>query len=95
MDPRQLLRRDVEVDSSYVCLNLKARNDQTLTIRDEVYKKLVSVKDPDESFSDLLTRLVEGGSSVDSLRRLRGSVIFTDKQKMIKEISVFRSETRD
>jgi len=68
---------------------------KTLTIRDEVYKKLVSVKDPDESFSDLFTRLVEGGSSADALRRLRGSVVFIDKQKMVKEISLRRAEVRD
>ena len=68
---------------------------KTLTIRDEVYKKLVSVKDPDESFSDLFTRLVEGGSSAAALRRLRGSVVFIDKQKMVKEISLRRAEVRD
>lgn len=68
---------------------------KTLTIRDEVYQKLVSVKDPDESFSDLFTRLVEGGSSVGALRRLRGSVSFTDKRRMIGEISARRAEVRD
>ena len=78
----------------YVCLHTKRPLTKTLTIRDEVYEKLVSVKDPDESFSELFTRLVVGGSSIDALRRLRGTITYADKQKMIKEISDRRAEVR-
>ncbi|MDG6991131.1 MAG: hypothetical protein JRM99_06885 [Nitrososphaerota archaeon] len=67
---------------------------KTLTIKDEVYKKLVAVKDPDESFSDLFSRLVEGGSSMEALKRLRGRVKFTDKERMLLELSARREEKR-
>ena len=65
---------------------------KTLTIKDEVYEKLVAVKEPKESFSDLFTRLVEEGSSVDVLRKLRGRVTFNDKRRMLDEISARREE---
>lgn len=67
---------------------------KTLTIRDEVYKRLASVKRKDESFSELFERLVEGTSSVESLRRLRGSVEFKNKKKMLSEIEALRAERR-
>ena len=67
---------------------------KTLTIKDDVYKKLVSVKESDESFSDLFTRLIDQGSSVEVLRKLRGSVVFTDKKRMLLEISARREERR-
>ncbi len=67
---------------------------KTLTIRDEVYNKLASVKRKDESFSELFERLVEGRSSAESLRRLRGSVEFRDKKKMLSEIEALRAERR-
>jgi predicted CopG family antitoxin len=65
-----------------------------LTIKDDVYERLVAVKDPGESFSDLFTRLVEGGSSTEALKRLRGSVVFAEKSKMLHEISARREEKR-
>ena len=54
---------------------------KTLTIRDQVYDKLVLLKKKDESFSELFERLVEGTASLESLRKLRGSVEF----KRVKE----------
>jgi predicted CopG family antitoxin len=33
---------------------------KTITIRDDVYRKLIAAKSGNESFSDLLERLVEG-----------------------------------
>ncbi|MCL5672631.1 MAG: hypothetical protein JRN56_06300 [Nitrososphaerota archaeon] len=67
---------------------------KTLTIKDEVYKKLAAVKDPDESFSDLFSRLVEGESSIEALKRLRGKVTFTDKERLLHEVSARREEKR-
>ena len=67
---------------------------KTLTIRDEVYDKLTSVKRKDESFSELFERLVKGTGSLESLKRLRGSVEFKDKRKMLAEIEALRSERR-
>ncbi len=67
---------------------------KTLTIRDEVYKKLASVKKTDESFGELFERLMEGTSSLESLTRLRGSVAFKNKKKMLAEIEALRAERR-
>ena len=67
---------------------------KTLTIRDQVYNKLVSLKRKDESFSELFERLVEGTASLESLRRLRGSVEFKNKQQMLAEIGARRTERR-
>ncbi len=54
---------------------------KTITIRDEVYKKLLTVKRKDESFSELFERLVEGKSPTETLVKLRGSSEFREKEK--------------
>jgi len=61
---------------------------KTLTIRDEVYRKLSAVKGEDESFSELLERLVEGADSIKILGKLRGTVEFKggEKEKLLTEI---------
>ena len=68
---------------------------KTLTIRDEVYNKLISIKRKDESFSELFQRLAEGSGSLESLKRLRGTVEFRDKKRMLAEIEARRSERRN
>jgi predicted CopG family antitoxin len=69
---------------------------KTITIRDEVYKKLLKIKREDESFSELFERLVEGMSPSETLKRLRGCVEFKnkDKEKMLSEIYEGRAERR-
>jgi predicted CopG family antitoxin len=67
---------------------------KTITIRDAVYEKLSSVKGEDESFSQLLDRLVEGADPIDTLRVLRGSVEFRDKEGFLKEVGDLRGERR-
>ena len=67
---------------------------KTITIRDEVYKKLLSVKRENESFSELLDKLVEGADSLETLKSLRGCVEFKDKDRMILEIYASRAERR-
>jgi predicted CopG family antitoxin len=67
---------------------------KTITIRDEVYKKLVSVKKKDESFSELFERLAEGRDSVETLKRIRGTVEFREKEKLLAEINAKRAERR-
>jgi len=59
---------------------------KTISIRDEVYRKLLKVKRESESFSELFERLVEGASPFETLKRLRGCVEFRDKDKMLSEI---------
>jgi len=67
---------------------------KTLTIRDEVYRKLLAVKGKDESFSELLEKLAEGTKSVEVLTSLRGRVEFREKEKMLSELSTRRAERR-
>lgn len=67
---------------------------KTLTIRDEVYKKLLNVKRRDESFSRLFERLVGDTTAFEALKKLRGSVEFKDKEKMLSEIQAQRTERR-
>jgi predicted CopG family antitoxin len=67
---------------------------KTITIRDDVYKKLLTVKKKDESFSELFERLAEERNPTETLSRLRATVEFTDKEKMLSEISARRTEHR-
>ena len=67
---------------------------KTITIKDDVYERLSEVKGEDESFSELLERLVEGGDSRKILASLRASVEFKDKQKLLKEMAALRAERR-
>ena len=69
---------------------------KTITIRDEVYEKLSTVKDEDESFSELFERLVEETNPIKTLRRLRGTVEFKsgEKEKLHAEIKARRAERR-
>lgn len=68
---------------------------KTITVRDDVYRKLLRIKREGESFSDLFERLVEGSAdSLAVLRRLRGCVEFSDKGRMLEEIYAARAELR-
>ena len=67
---------------------------KTITIRDEVYRKLLAVKGRDESFSELFERLVEGMNPLETLKRLRGCIEFKEKEKLLLEIQALRAERR-
>ncbi len=71
---------------------------KTITIKDDVYKKLSARKGKDESFSDLFERLMEKDvqSSVGALKKLRGSMEFDEgaKEKILADIALKRSERR-
>ncbi|MBS7251863.1 MAG: antitoxin VapB family protein [Candidatus Freyarchaeota archaeon] len=67
---------------------------KTITIRDDVYKKLLSIKREDESFSELFERLVEDANPTETLKKLRGCVKFDEKEKMLSEIYARRAERR-
>jgi predicted CopG family antitoxin len=67
---------------------------KTITIRDEVYRKLLTVKRRDESFSKLFDRLTEDIRTPELLKKLRGCVEFTDKERMLSEIQTHRVERR-
>ena len=59
---------------------------KTISIQEKVYDKLAAVKGEDESFSDLLERLVNGSDPVKTLKRLRGVVEFRNKEELLMEI---------
>lgn len=71
---------------------------KTITIKDNVYKKLVAQKGKDESFSDLFERLVEENlhGGIDALKKLRGSIEFDKnvKEKILVDIASKRKERR-
>ena len=90
-------------DGCLVCLNLNiniikmlSTMTKTLTIRDEVYRKLVSVKGKGESFSELFERLVESRSPSELLKTLRGRIELTenDKRRFLAEVDRRREERR-
>ncbi len=63
---------------------------KTITIKTGVYEKLVKAKVGKESFSDLLDRLLETASPVLLMKRMRGSVVWKDKEKLLSEIRAKR-----
>jgi predicted CopG family antitoxin len=67
---------------------------KTITIREEVYRKLLAVKKKDESFSELFDRLAENKDPLETLSKLRGSVEFRKKKEMLSEIYSSRAERR-
>ena len=67
---------------------------KTITIRKTVYDELLKAKKENESFSELLERLVKSEDKKQLLLALRGSVTFTDKKGMLKEIQDKRWEKR-
>jgi len=68
---------------------------KTITIRDEVYGKLLTIKGKEESFSELFDRLVECTSPVETLKKLRGKVEFREKETMLAELQSKRAEKRN
>ena len=69
---------------------------KTITIRDEVYRKLIAVKRKDESFSELFERLTENKAPLETLKKLRATVEFEDAEKdeMLSELRSKRAERR-
>ena len=68
---------------------------KTVTIKKFVYDELMGFKKENESFSDLLDRLVKSQSKNELLLSLRGSVEFEDKEKLLREIEKKRWEKRN
>ena len=67
---------------------------KTITIKDEVYKKLLAQKGKVESFSDLFERLLDGNihNDIDALKKIRGSIEFDQeiKDKILTDIAFKR-----
>jgi len=67
---------------------------KTITIREDIYKMLLSIKGANESFSNFFERLVISRKNIDKLKELRGSVEFSNKEALLEEISEKRREIR-
>ena len=65
---------------------------KTLTIKKNVYDKLLALKRENESFSELFERLSK--KNVTSLKKLRGCTEFNQKDKMLKDIYEKRKDKR-
>ena len=78
-----------------ICLNVISLV-KTITIRDEVYRKLVSVKRKDESFSELFDRLAQCKDSQEALKKFKGTIDFAEgeKEQILSEIYSKRTERR-
>lgn len=71
---------------------------KTITIRDEVYRRLAAIKRSNESFSDLFERLAEGQGSLAELVCLRGAISFErdlDRESFLELATGRRSEKRE
>ncbi len=68
---------------------------KTITIKQSVYDELKGFKKDNESFSELLERLIKSQSKKDILTSLRGSIEFEDKEELLKEIKKKRWEDRN
>jgi len=75
---------------------VRRRMTKTLTIRDEVYRKLVSAKENDESFSELFERLLQRQSPAEILRSLRGKIELSKAKKceLLSDLEKRREERR-
>ena len=69
---------------------------KTITIRDEIYQKLLLVKRKDESFSELFDRLTQCKDSQEALKKFRGTIEFAEgeKEQILSEIYSKRAERR-
>lgn len=67
---------------------------KTITIKTDVYKRLAKAKMPKESFSELFDRLLDASSPTIILSKMRGTVEWKDKTKMLEEISKKRATRR-
>ena len=65
---------------------------KTITIKKSVYDELKRFKKENESFSELLDRLVKSQSKKDLIRSLRGSIEFEDKNELLEDLKKKRWE---
>lgn len=68
---------------------------KTITIKKSVYDELKAFKKENESFSDLLDRLIKSQSKKNILESMRGGIEFKDKEKLLKDIEKKKWEKRN
>ncbi len=67
---------------------------KTITIKEDVYNKLLRLKRENESFSDLLERLARNANSIELLKKMAGTIEFDDVESLKRELRTRRSEWR-
>lgn len=67
---------------------------KTITIKEDVYRRLKRIKRDGESFSDLLTRLSKNVSPIDKLLEMAGSIDFDDADSLKEDIRKKREAWR-
>ncbi len=67
---------------------------KTITIREDIYRMLLSIKGANESFSNFFERIVKSRRNIDKLKELRSSIEFRNKEALLKELSYKRKELR-
>lgn len=67
---------------------------KTITIKEDVYRRLKRIKRDGESFSDLLTRLSKNVSPIDKLLEMAGSIDFEDADGLKEDIRQKREAWR-
>lgn len=67
---------------------------KTITIKEDVYRRLKRIKRDGESFSDLLTRLSKNVSPIDKLLEMAGSIDFEDADSLKEDIRKKREAWR-
>ncbi|MDD5615062.1 MAG: antitoxin VapB family protein [Candidatus Methanoperedens sp.] len=67
---------------------------KTITIREDIYRMLLSIKGANESFSNFFERIVKSRRNIDKLKELRSSIEFRNKEALLKELSDKRKELR-
>ncbi len=67
---------------------------KTITIREDVYKMLLSLKGANESFSNFFERLVKSHNDIEIIEELRGTIKFKNKEALLAELYEKRKEVR-
>ena len=67
---------------------------KTITIREDIYNMLLSLKGTNESFSNYFERLIKSRSNIDKLKEMRSSFEFNNKEALLEELSEKREEIR-
>lgn len=68
---------------------------KTITIKKSVYDELKGFKKANESFSELLERLVKSQSKKNLIKSLRGSIEFEDKKELLTDLKRRRWEKKN
>jgi predicted CopG family antitoxin len=65
---------------------------KTLTIKENVYNKLLLMKRKEESFSDFFERM--STTNIEVLKKMRATQTYEDKEDILQEINTKRKEKR-